>query len=662
MSDPERVPLNGSGTDSDPQSAEDEDLNGSGYEDSNFSDDSNSLNSDIENEDDMVDYDDREASYLVRSSSGSEFLLPLDEMNEEELEGLLEQLEKTVEEGDHPVNALHDHSFYQATFDSNATDADVTPAFVEQATNKATAPQYRHKHPGHSKYKGSVAKLPHPSLPFIEVFLYFCIFLMMTSYSLYKFYSFGQKYLVYLPLSATHGGIWGRQRDDSDIEWYVWPSLLKTYLPYILLHTLAATFVRKYAHRHLCALYITGSVCVIYMAVGSIGLILCVAVPSLVFTVLLTRNKQLLWVTWCLILLFFNVSPVTYKLEQFMASVPEGDYKVSVMVAWIIVRSLSYALETCDADPDNNLPISRQLLTLFAYCFYLPFLFTGPYMPYVDFMTGLNAPYIPWNLKRVGQYALQVLRFSFWMCLANFLLHHFYAHALHWSPQMVTRMDSWSMAGFLYYLICFFIIKYVVLYGIPGGIASIEGYKAPPPPKCVIFIWRFSQLWRDFDHGLYLFMTRHIYLPWVSASSRGFMSKLQGTALVFTFVYVWHGVNPQVMMWSGINFCGVMMEKCGDAIASNPSYQAWQERTLSPAMRRRFHACCCMLVLMPSVTALAIFLTSLDNASTIGGRVFLSGFPVVTLTLTFFMYCLAQSSFEMHNWKAWRGDKSVKIK
>ena len=392
------------------------------------------------------------------------------------------------------------------------------------------------------------------------------------------------------------------------------------------------------------------------------GLILCITVPSLMLTVLLTRNKQLLWVAWCFILLLFNVEPVTSTLEQFMNAIPEGDYKVSVMVAWIILRSISYSLETCDADPDNNLPISRQILTLFAYCLYLPFLFTGPYMPYVDFMTGLNAPYRPWSVGRVMETLLQFVRFSIWVIIANFLLYHFYAHAMHWSPQLVVRLNSWALAGFLYYLIVFFVIKYVVLYGMPGLFASIEGYEAPPPPKCVLIICRFSELWRKFDYGLYMFMTRHIYLPWVASSGRGYISKLQGTALVFTFVYVWHGVTPQVMLWSGINFLGILAEKSADDIAARPWYIRWEQSYLSSRMKRRYHALLSMCLLVPSVTALAIFLSSLDNASTIGYRVFVEGFPQVTVSVMFFMYCIAQISFEVHNWKVRRGDKAMKVK
>ena len=344
-----------------------------------------------------------------------------------------------------------------------------------------------------------------------------------------------------------------------------------------------------------------------------------------------------------------------------MAPIPEGDYKVSVMVAWIILRSLSFSLETCDTDPDNNLPIRVQIATLFSYCLYLPFLFTGPYMPYLDFLKGLNAAPIPWTKMRVLKIGLQFLRYFFWMSVANFLLYHFYAHALHWSPQLVIRLNSWALAGLIYYLIIFFIIKYVVLYGIPGVFASIEGYEAPPTPKCVLILSRFSHIWRHFDAGLYKFMTRHIYYSWIANAGNHFIGRIQGTVLVFTFVYVWHGVTPQVLLWAAINCLGVVLEKSGDAIALMPAYQRL-ERLLSDSNRRRLYGLLSMGLLVPSVAALSIFLSSLENSATVGYRVFIEGFPQVTLSLMFFTYCIAHVGFEMHNWKVRRNFKFLKAK
>ena len=412
----------------------------------------------------------------------------------------------------------------------------------------------------------------------------------------------------------------------------------------------------------LCPYYIACSCLTIFLTVGPVGLILCLTVPSIMFTIHLTRNRQLVWVAWWLILLLFNAEPVTNSLQQLMSTVQEGDYKVSVMVAWIILRSLSFCLETCDSDPDNKVPVVSQILTLFSYCLYLPLIFIGPYMPYPDFIKGLNAPYIPWTKTRIFKLMLQFARFFWWYSVANFLTYHFYGHAFHWSPNIVLRMNSWTLAGFIYYLIIFFIIKYVVLYGFPGVLASIEGYEAPHPPKCVLILCRFSQLWRNFDAGLYNFMTRYIYKPWISYAGTHLIAKLQGIALVFTFVYVWHGVTPQVLTWAAINCLGVVMEKSADTIALTSFYQKVETKLMSIRMQRRWHGLLSMVLLVPSVASLSIFLTSVENARTVGHAIFIKGFPYTTASMMFFMYCIAQIGFEMKNFKLRREQKSYKTK
>ena len=81
---------------------------------------------------------------------------------------------------------------------------------------------------------------------------------------------------------------------------------------------------------------------------------------------------------------------LTHLQEAWVEDTHEGDYKVSVMVAWIILRSLSFSLEICDIDPHAHLPPAPLLITLLGYCLYLPFLCTGPYMPYTDFRAGVG--------------------------------------------------------------------------------------------------------------------------------------------------------------------------------------------------------------------------------------------------------------------------------
>lgn len=78
---------------------------------------------------------------------------------------------------------------------------------------------------------------------------------------------------------------------------------------------------------------------------------------------------------------------------------------------------------------------------------------------------------------------------------------------LSWSIlDLVGRLDIWSAAGLGYTLGQFFMLKYIVLYGVPSSLANLDEIEAPPAPKCVGRIHLYSDMWRDFDRGLYNFM------------------------------------------------------------------------------------------------------------------------------------------------------------
>lgn len=502
---------------------------------------------------------------------------------------------------------------------------------------------------------------PFPPLPWPELMFYFVSFWAGCLYSLLRFYRTSQRWGQYLHVTQVpakglwwggwwFGGVEQVRQDQTDWEWYVWVPILLSYAPLGLLHVLLAQAVRRFCPQYLCGFYIGFSLCIMLALIGRVGTVLCLSVPAIMFVVLLTRLKLLVWLTWCLILILINTQYFNTTLVAWVEDAPEWEYKISVMVAWIILRSLSFSLEVCDADPDGSAPHASLLITLLGYCLYLPFLCTGPYMPYTDFRAGLSEPYRGWTIRKLGWTVLQVLRFLLWMGLANFLLFHFYAHSLHYMPELVKRMNSWSMAGFVYFLAAFMLLKYVVLYGLPSVLARLEGYEPPSHPRCTLMTYRMSDVWREFDHGLYRFMLKHIYIPWVGTDT-SLYRQLQGTALVFTFVYVWHGVSAPIFWWSAINFFGVVVEKAGDSIARTPHFKAWEVRWLPGAWQRRFHGLLAVGLYVPSLASLTIFLSSLENAQTVTDRIFFSGFPQCTATMFFFMFCLGQCSMELQNWK-----------
>ena len=49
------------------------------------------------------------------------------------------------------------------------------------------------------------------------------------------------------------------------------------------------------------------------------------------------------------------------------------------------------------------------------------------------------------------------------------------------------------------------------MYGWSCFLAKLDGVAAPPHPKCIGRIHLYSDMWRHFDNGLYLFMQKYIY-------------------------------------------------------------------------------------------------------------------------------------------------------
>ncbi|KAG0712862.1 Protein-cysteine N-palmitoyltransferase Rasp [Chionoecetes opilio] len=189
-----------------------------------------------------------------------------------------------------------------------------------------------------------------------------------------------------------------------------------------------------------------------------------------------------------------------------------------------------------------------------------------------------------------------------------------------------------------------------LLYGLPSVLARAEGYDPPRHPRCTLMTYRFSDVWRYFDHGLYRFMLKHIYIPWVGRDS-SLARQLQGTALVFTFVCVWHGVHSNVLWWAAVNFLAVVAERLADLIAKEPRYMGWEARWLPGAWRRRFLGGVAGAPYVPSLAALVIFLSDMDNATTVTTTIFVSDFPKSTVTCFLFMFCLGQCSMELQNCK-----------
>ena len=102
----------------------------------------------------------------------------------------------------------------------------------------------------------------------------------------------------------------------------------------------------------------------------------------------------------------------------------------------------------------------------------------------------------------------RLIRYLFWMVFYEVSLHFIYYSAVIFDVQLVSRLSYWELCGLGYWLGQAFMVKYVVLYGLPGVLARLDGVDAPLVPHCLSYLTLYSQVWKWFDKGLYNFLKR----------------------------------------------------------------------------------------------------------------------------------------------------------
>ena len=142
---------------------------------------------------------------------------------------------------------------------------------------------------------------------------------------------------------------------------------------------------------------------------------------------------------------------------------------------------------------------------------------------------------------------------------------------------------------------------------VSGHVARTDGVEAPGHPACIGRVHLYSDMWRYFDAGLYEFMRDYIYLPIITSLPASLFFKLLGSAICFSFVYVWHGTMDFILRWSILNFLGITLEGMAKAVAATETYQRLEDK-ISERMMRRLHAVLASpLLLMSSLSNFYFF-------------------------------------------------------
>ena len=86
------------------------------------------------------------------------------------------------------------------------------------------------------------------------------------------------------------------------------------------------------------------------------------------------------------------------------------------------------------------------------------------------------------------------------------------------------------------------------------------------PRLCSIHVGRCSKV--------YLF-DRHIYVP-LGGSQHGLMRQVLASFLCFVFIFLWHGAEFYLFVWTFLNYFGILLESMAAQVSAIPSVKAFE--------------------------------------------------------------------------------------
>jgi len=347
----------------------------------------------------------------------------------------------------------------------------------------------------------------------------------------------------------------------------------------------------------------------------------------------------------------------------------ESYYIWVITLAHTFNRTISYNHEMIKRnfvnieDPEQK-PKSLLLLSidLFNYILYFPLFISGPLITYDHFEDDLKKDsetersdreipsHLKLNLEKdnlilLAKFSFKFFKFMVYAVFTEYVTHKLYFGVLLRKHEFLRNsLDLWELAGIGMAAGQFFYLKYLLMYGVHSLIAHLDGMTPPKQPKCISRIYLYSDMFRNFDTGLYNFIKRHLYIP-LGGSRHGFARQLLTSAIVYSFIYFWHGAEYYIILWTFVNFTTINLESVGRLVGQRPWCKALED-WLGPRMWRRLRVALATPLFTASTVSIFMFIGSSEEILYIyWQRFFVEGWKSGGLFLALsFLYTIGQSS------------------
>ncbi|XP_054732901.1 protein-cysteine N-palmitoyltransferase Rasp [Anastrepha obliqua] len=479
-----------------------------------------------------------------------------------------------------------------------------------------------------------------------ELCLYFGVYFAYLIYGLWTLFELRE-------VLQEHSGY---TRDPYNYELDIFNDYLRFNWHWYILHAVITTTSRA------------------FLSENKMGIVFaCVSIPSLLsilplnmmvfvmamlitfYSVSYSGNRKMVWFATALWVAILNI------LAFYIAKFRDEEsifYTLSVILFWTLLRCCSFAHFCIDSQFKTEELLDVTTFTRFlGYTLYFPTLANGPFVDYKRFI-GMSSEMKPQGLSgQLKAFVWELVRIFFWWLILDLGMRYLFVHYIAMVPETAKLVKSpFGRHAIGYFLGQFFFMTYLVKYGIGIAFARYDGMQPPSKPQCIGHVHYYSNMWKRFDQGLYEFLFDYIYHPLVMAD----YSKFVSTVLTFAFVFMWHGCQTDILIWTVMNFWCLIAEKILKYAMRSQFYKRTIEEKLGHQISQRFHALVFSQLFIVAAFSNVFFIGSPKMGVYLMMNAYGTGFGNY-LALSFCCYCFFQCS-ELISMELWKINEKRKTK
>ncbi|VDM96597.1 unnamed protein product [Thelazia callipaeda] len=474
-------------------------------------------------------------------------------------------------------------------------------------------------------------------LPKMEILFYSLVWIVHSLLALYIAWNSSVKFRLHLFLEPSKF-INGLQQDGTDSEWSLYSKSLSRILITSISHTGTFSIYIYVIDDRIQHFFSHSKILFQKQANFSTTCTITVSILAALMAILAYYcRKELIF--WLIIITFMvKINLIIHFNDSIDVHYREFNYYL-----YSAIKILNFCIHL-SRNKDTN--ITSSLLYRYAqYLFYPPYAIILIVL-FNDFDTQMTEIEKGYSKSTNYRDLLQrLVRIILWFIVFEAILHVIHVHAIFaTSPIQFNNLSEYEIASIAYINGKLFYMKYLLIFGIPSWFASIDGMKPPAGPVCISRISKYSQMWRSFDRGLYLFLKHQVYIPIVSDPSSKLFTLRRFVAMitVFLFVLAWHGTSSNYICWVLLNALEICIEWLGSAICATTFYNKLRE-FLGPRGERRLIAIAMLSTVVPGIFGVFFFLSRQKIGMIIFERLFLN----LVLAPEYAILNLSQRSFRL---------------